>query len=216
MRFILIIILICFLSGCSHSGNMADTYVLEDAGRGAASGESQREMVPPENAEANQEPDHFDDTREWAPAREDESAASENAGSLSSADDIHLHAVDETGRNYIFLYNHEEFSAQYTKDNWKIVDSYRIINIDDMTIICQALLDLHPVHGRDMISIRTAEDMAFEWLQHNLAYEFLPEDSPWRENAKDVDLDPADQGRTVQEIYEDRTGKEFRIEDIIG
>ena len=215
MRFILIFILICFLSGCSRGFPM-DTRNDE---RGAVSGNDQRETastVQPENAEANQEPDNSGNTREIDPAREEESAETENAGSLVSTEDIELHAVDETGRNYVFLYNHEEFSARYTEDNWKIVDSYKIINTDDMMIICQALLDLHPVHGRDMKSIRTAEDMAFEWLQHNIAYEFLPEDSPWRENAKDVDLNPDDQGRTFQEMYEARTGKEFRLEDIIG
>lgn len=67
-----------------------------------------------------------------------------------------------------------------------------------------------------MQSTRTAEDMAFEWLQHNLAYEFLPENNPWRENAKDVDLNPEDQNRTFQEMYEARTGKEFRLEDFLG
>lgn len=85
-----------------------------------------------------------------------------------------------------------------------------------MVSICQALLDVHPVHGSDMQSIRTAEDMAYEWLQHNLAYELLPEDNPWRRNAKDVDLNPEDQNKTFREMYEDRTGKEFRLEDLLG
>ena len=202
-RLVSLFVLICLcLPGCSHSGNI-DIDARND-GYSAVSGDSRSEMAPTVQPE---DPDDSGDTRESDPARTAESAAEENAGSLSSADDINLHAVDETGRNYIFLYNHEEFSARYTEDNWKIVDSYKITNTDDMMIICQALLDLRPVHGRDMKSIRTAEDMTFEWLQHNLAYEFLPEDSPWRE---------ADQGRTVQEIYEDRTGKEFRLEDILG
>ena len=81
----------------------------------------------------------------------------------------------------------------------------------DIIIICQALLDIYPIHGRDMQSIRTAEDMALEWLQHNIAYELLPEDNPWREHAKDVDLNPADQGRTLEEMYEARTGEKFNL-----
>ena len=129
--------------------------------------------------------------------------------------DIALRDVDGNRKNYTFSYGGEDFRAQYTTDNWKIVDSYKITDTADMTAICQALLDVHPVHGRDMQSIRTAEDMAFEWLQHNLAYELLPEDNPWRRNAKDVDLNPEDQNKTFQEMYEDRTGKPFRIEDFL-
>ena len=53
--------------------------------------------------------------------------------------------------------------------------------------------------------------MAFEWLQHNVAYAFLPDDSAWKRSAKDVDLNPADQGKTFQEMYEDRSGKTLRI-----
>ena len=129
--------------------------------------------------------------------------------------EIALRDVDGNGKNYTFPYGGEDFKAQYTTDNWKIVDSYKITDTADMTAICQALLDVHPVHGRDMQSIRTAEDMAFEWQQHNLVYELLPEDNPWRRNAKDVDLNPEDQNKTLQEMYEDRTGKPFRLEDFI-
>jgi hypothetical protein len=39
----------------------------------------------------------------------------------------------------------------------------------------------------------------------------LPKDDPLLEDAKNVDLDPADQGRSFREIYEDRTGKEFSL-----
>ena len=58
---------------------------------------------------------------------------------------------------------------------------------------------------------RTEEDMAYEWLQHNIAFMVLPKDDPLLEDAKNVDLDPADQGRSFREIYEDRTGKEFSL-----
>ena len=151
-----------------------------------------------------------------SPETEEEKAAEpESVGTLSSVEDIGLHAVDESGKNYAFSYNQEEFSAQYTKDNWKIIDSYKITDMNDMVIICQALSDAHAVHGRDMESFRTPQDMAFEWLQHNIAYAFLPDDSPWKRSAKDVDLNPADQGKTFQEMYEDRTGKKLRIEDFL-
>lgn len=51
-----------------------------------------------------------------------------------------------------------------------------------MTLICQALADEHPVHGADLVSYRTAEDMAYEWQQHNIAYQLLSDDSPFRNN----------------------------------
>ena len=73
----------------------------------------------------------------------------------------------------------------------------------------------YPARVRDMESFRTPEDMAFEWLQYNIAYAFLSDDSPWKRSAKDVDLNPADQGKTFEEMYEDRTGKKFRIEDFL-
>ena len=132
-----------------------------------------------------------------------------------SAADFDLYDADGNETNYILVYHDEEFTARYTEDNWKIIDSYKITDTEDMTAICQALLDIHPVHGRDMRSVRTAEDMAFEWMRHNIAYELLPDESPWKKNAKDVDLNPADQNRTLPEMYEDRTGREFHVEDFL-
>ena len=193
------LVLLCCLSGCSQN-KITHTEIAENSAQSeeAAVRES-------DDYEAIQESQQTDET----------TAKSEDVSLLSSVEDIDFHTVDETGRNYAFSYDNEEFSAQYTEDNWKIVNSYKITNVKDITLICQALLSVHPVHGRDMQSVRTAEDMAFEWLQHNLAYEFLPEDSPWKQNAKDVDLNPADQGKSIQEIYEDRTGRKFRMEDFI-
>ena len=78
-----------------------------------------------------------------------------------------------------------------------------------MKKICQALIDIHPIHGSDMISYRTSDDMVYEWLQHNFAYSVLPDDNLWKNNAKNVDFDPQDQGKSIKEIYEDRTGKKF-------
>ena len=123
--------------------------------------------------------------------------------------------IDGKDRNYSFTYNGEIFKATYTYDHWKIYDSYKIRNMNDIKNICQKLINIHPIHGKDRLSYRTAEDMAYEWLQHNLAYDILPDNNKWRKNAKDVDLDPDDQGRSMKEIYEDRTGEKFNIDSII-
>ena len=205
------LLMLCCLSACAIGGR----------NRGGTDGDFADNQVSASEYDGTNEPTERESDGEIlvsdnSQETEEETAAeAEKSGKLSSVEDIGLHAVDETGKNYAFSYNQEEFSARYTPDNWKIVDSYKITDTDDIVIICQALLDVHPVHGRDMESFRTPEDMAFEWLQHNVAYAFLPDDSPWKQNAKDVDLNPADQGKTFQEMYEDRTGKKFRIEDFL-
>ncbi|WP_029231627.1 hypothetical protein [Butyrivibrio sp. VCB2006] len=137
-------------------------------------------------------------------------------GILSSTADIGLMDADGKDTNYIFTYGDVAFAAIHWDDHWKIIDSYLIENSSDMVIICQALIDVHPIHGADMENYRTADDMAYEWLQHNLAYEFLPEGNAWREKSKDVDFNPDDQGKTFIEIYEERTGKEFNFKEIMG
>ena len=126
---------------------------------------------------------------------------------------INLHDVDGADTNYAFTYKGEEFRAQYYYDNWTIFDSYKITNKHDMKKICQALIDIHPIHGKDYESYRTADDMAYEWKQHNLAYKYLPEDNAWRPSAANVDFDPEDQGRSFEEIYEDRTGQELDLKE---
>lgn len=136
-------------------------------------------------------------------------------GLLTSTVDIKLTDTDGRGRNYIFFYDGEEFAAKYTADNWKIVDSYKINNESDMTIICQALIDVKPVHGSDMKSYRNADDMVDEWVLHNMAYALLKEDDPLKSHAKDVDFDPGDQNKSFEEIYKDRTGKDFSIDDFL-
>ncbi|MBE5842782.1 MAG: hypothetical protein E7302_01225 [Butyrivibrio sp.] len=148
----------------------------------------------------------FDELIDEVQARE------EGQGLLSSTEDVNLTDTGD-GKHYTFTYGDEEFSAIYTEDNWKILDSYKITNVDDNYIICQALIDEHPIHGSDMASYRTAEDMAYEWLQHNIAYEILPDDNAMKSHAKDVDFDPKDQGKDFDEIYEDRTGKEFSLDN---
>ncbi|RKM56457.1 hypothetical protein D6853_06630 [Butyrivibrio sp. X503] len=159
-----------------------------------------------------------EETEETPDEEKNESNVNSSAfggGVLSSPADINLHSVDGGTKNYAFTYNGTEFSAIYTADNWKVIDSYLIDNTEDITIICEALIAEHPVHGSDMQSYRTADDMAYEWEQHNLAYKFLPEGNRWKEKTKDVDLNPADQGLSFDEIYERQTGKKLSIEELL-
>lgn len=133
-------------------------------------------------------------------------------GTLYSKEELNLYSSD--GYNYSFTYHNEIFNAVYLGNSWKIYDSYRIVNAKDMQTICAALSEAHPVYGRDYASYRTPSDMAYEWIQHNIAFLELPEGSYWREHARNVDLDPEDQGRSFKEIYEDRTGTQLSIPDL--
>ncbi|MBR1592414.1 MAG: hypothetical protein IJ666_05310 [Ruminococcus sp.] len=123
---------------------------------------------------------------------------------LNSPDDILLADIDGYGENYIFFYNEEEFRAVYSEDNWKVINSCKITDERDIEIICQALKDVHPIHSADMSDYRDAHDMAYEWVQHNLGYYLLPDESPFKENARDVDLNPADQGKSLYDMFLDR------------
>ena len=125
-------------------------------------------------------------------------------------EDIEIKDID--GKNYSFTYKGKEFKVQYTTDNWKIIDSYKISNKEDITLICKKLIEIHPIHTRDLNDYRTAEDMASEWIKHNIAYFVLPDDSDLKDNAKDVDLDPKDSGKSLAEMYKDRTGKDFSLD----
>ena len=133
----------------------------------------------------------------------------------STEAEILLENSNGDGEAYSFTCDGETFSAIYTPDNWRVIDSWRLTEEADITAVCRALAGEHPIHGADGSSFRTPEDMAYEWMQHNLAYQLLPEDNPWRENAKDVDLDPKDQGKTLEQMYEERTGKEFDLQEIL-
>ena len=158
--------------------------------------------------------DHRETTEEeYESEAVSDDADSDSDGTLTSTADIGLTTYD--GANYSFTYKGEEFRTLYQNDCWTIYDSYKITNKSDMKIICQALIDVHPVHGKDLSSYRTAEDMVYEWDQHNIAYKYLTEDSAWKESAGNVDLDPYDQGRSFEEIYEDRTGEKFSIKEEI-
>lgn len=155
------------------------------------------DRVPEDESAVESQPED-----EGEPVAESQSTAS---SLLQFPEDIALRPVDEDGAYFTFDYGDEEFLAYYEPDCWKVFDSYKITNQHDMVVICQALLDEHEVHGRDFESMRTAEDMAFEWQQHNIAYVYAPDGSTWQESARSVDLDPYDQHKTFREIFDDRT-----------
>ena len=131
-------------------------------------------------------------------------AAAKKTSLLSSPNDIDLHDTDGSDTNYMFTYDGENFEAVYTPDNWHITDSYKITDADDMIFICQALKDIHPISNKNRDGYRTAEDMAYEWKEHNIAYSMLPDSSEWKENVRSVDLDPDDQGKSLMDMAEDR------------
>ncbi len=146
-----------------------------------------------------------DESKESDKNNKDDSIVIQEPTFESTIDSIQIVDVDGNDTNYEFIYHEEIFKVYYVYDNWKIYDSYKIKNQADMKIICQALIDIHPIHGRDRVSYRTADDMVYEWVQHNIAYEILPEESKWRNNAKNVDFDPDDQGKSLKEMFDDRT-----------
>ena len=133
-----------------------------------------------------------------------ETAVTKPASLLSSPEDIDLRDTDGDETNYTFTYNGEDFEAVYTPDNWHITDSYRITDPADIALICQALSDIHPIPDKDREGYRTADDLAYEWLEHNKAYDMLPDSSEWKDSVKSVDLDPDDQGRSFMDMAMDR------------
>ena len=139
----------------------------------------------------------------------------ETKGYLHSPEDIELTNVDDKGKDYTFIYRGETYNCTYIPDNWKVRNSYKITNEADITMICQALCQEHQVHGKDLVSYRTPEDMAYEWVQHNLAYKYLPDGNQYKTKAKDVDLNPADQGLSIKEMYERRTGQTLTLDVIM-
>ncbi len=132
------------------------------------------------------------------------SEAADDQSTIRSVDDLALSTED--GSTYTFTYQGETYQAIHRKDNWKIRNSYRITNSADMVIICRALSDIHPIPNSEGTGNRTPEDLAFEWEQHNLAYTLLPEGHKWKKNARDVDLNPEDQGKTILDFALERSG----------
>lgn len=133
----------------------------------------------------------------------------DNDDNGSISDSIDIKKIDD--KNYEFVYKDEVFKAIFVNDTWKIYDSYKITNNNDIKKICKALSEVHKIPSSDYKSYRTYEDMAYEWKQHNLAYQILPDGNSFRNSAKDVDLDPKDQGKSLVEIYEDRTGQKLDL-----
>ena len=123
---------------------------------------------------------------------------------ISSADELGFADVTGYGENYCFSYGGEEFTALYWTDNWRILDSYKIRNSQDILLICSVLAELHPIHSADYSGWRTPEDMAYEWEQHNFAYDMSPEGSSYKVSSRDVDIDPKDQGRSAYDMLIDR------------
>ena len=132
---------------------------------------------------------------------------------ISSSNGIDLRSDD--GTCYYFTYKGEDYYAEYASDTWTVYNSCQIKNPTDIYKICKALDQEHRVPSRDYSSYRTPSDMAFEWEQHNIAYDQLPEGNYWRESARNVDLDPEDQGKSFKEIYEERTGNTLDLDKIV-
>ncbi len=185
----------CGLCACAGQPHAASS-----SSEQASSSVARQESSSPEPSESKPEP-------EPSQEQQDEQSQQKSTSLLLSPADIGLHPLDwehDWGQYYAFTYADEQFDVYYEPDNWKVFDSYKISDHDDLVTICTALLDEHPIHGSDLQSYRTAEDMAFEWEQHNLAYRLLPDDSSWKESAQNVDLDPDDQGKTFAEMYASR------------
>lgn len=138
----------------------------------------------------------------------------DNDDNGSISDSIDIKKIDD--KNYEFVYKDEVFNAIFVNDTWKIYDSYKITNNNDIKKICKALIEINKVPSSDYKSYRTSDDMAYEWMQHNLAYQILPDGNSFRESAKDVDLDPRDQGKSLVEIYEDRTGQKLDLSKLFS
>lgn len=129
---------------------------------------------------------------------------SKENGFLSSTHELNLRDIDGNETNYIFTYNNTEFTAKYTTNNWKIIDSYKITNENDMEIICKALIDIHPIPGKVLNSFRTVQDLVKEWEIHNISYALISENSKYKENVKDVDFNTEDQGKSLEDFIHSR------------
>ena len=131
-------------------------------------------------------------------------------------DELEIKDMDGKNTNYEFVYRDEVYKVLYLNDTWKIYNSYKITNNSDMRKICRALVNIHKIPSSDYKSYRTVDDMVYEWKQHNLAFQVLPAGNSFRDSAKDVDLDPKDQGKSLVEMYEDRTGQKLDLGKILN
>ncbi len=185
--------LILFCTGCGSAPLQQETLPTEILQTDALS-ETTAEAAP-ETLPVTDPPAQTEDGSAPAP---------ETASETAEVPVILLTDTDGNGTDYSFVYADETFQAQYTPDNWTICDSYRITDPAAMLAICEALHAEHRIHSADYESWRTPEDMVYEWEQHNLAYDMLADDSPWKASARDVDFNPADQGKSLYEIYQSR------------
>ena len=209
-RILFLVLIGCMLTSCGSVVSRNDSHISSVAGdiSSVAETETSAESIAQANSESSDIPDTESSSAkhtEEVITEMNEEAAEEKA-LLTSADDLQLTDVDGWETNYTFVYDGEVYNAIYSPDNWKIVDSYKITCEADMIIICGALADIHPIHGSDGESYREPEDMAYEWIQHNIAYSILPDDNSWKANAKDVDINPADQNKSLYEMYKSKTG----------
>lgn len=203
-----------FAAGCAQRSSDAETTALNESVTEQTKSSGKTSSAKTSTAKSTSKKAKETTAESTVPASETvtETAVSEkHTGLIGSPEELDIYDVNGNGTEYEFLYNGQFFEAEYTAEpeNWKIIDSYKITDKSDMILICKALSDFHPIHGSDYESYRTPEDMAYEWEQHNLAFKLLPEGNSWRENAKDVDLDPEDQGKGIYELFKSRTGGSF-------
>lgn len=170
--------------------------------------ESARKQIIDDYVVLNQLPISQYQDEGWIPV-----SLSQKTPTLASPSAAGFQDTDGTGQTWTFSCGGETFTAQYTENNWKIIDSYKIRNFGDMMQICEALQEIHEIPGLNG-EARTPLDMAYEWLQHNFVYDNLPEDHEWRQLTADVDLNPNDQGKTYAELYEDRMETRYRFIDL--
>ena len=65
----------------------------------------------------------------------------DNDDNGSISDSIDIKKIDD--KNYEFVYKDEVFKAIFVNDTWKIYDSYKITNNNDIKKICKALSEVH-------------------------------------------------------------------------
>ncbi|MBQ2582050.1 MAG: hypothetical protein II574_10530 [Ruminococcus sp.] len=119
--------------------------------------------------------------------------------------EITLTDTNGQGRDFTFELNGQTFTAEFSyrydgKENWRVYDSYKITSESDMISVCQALIRVHTIRGKDLSSLRTPQDMAEEWKIHNQVHEMLGE-GDIKEHCKDVDFDPDDQGKGYADYF---------------
>ena len=126
-------------------------------------------------------------------------------------ENLELEGTEDMYESYSINYGSDVLTAIYEDEEWQIIDSYKVKSCADMELICEKLNEIHTIPASESSQEKTREpkDMTFEWLQHNMIYDILPDDSEWKESTKHVNLNAADQGKTYIEIYEGRTGERF-------